>query len=108
MNPIETYLDTVKGARLVRWPFRILAAGLVGAGVLVLALAIRGAIYNLRPNALLIAVVFLPLVALLIRTCGHAALSGHMLRNPLWPFASGFVAAAWIAIVTVVIAYVTH
>ena len=108
MGTFENHLDNVNGARIVSWPFRVLATFLVAFCLFVWGLAAYQGVANGKPNAILYAVLLLPLVALIARTGGYAVFSGRVLRNPLWPFASGTVTVVWIVIMGVVVEYTSH
>ena len=108
MGTFENLLDNVNGARIVSWPFRVLATFLVAAGIFAWGGSVYQGFANGRPNGILHAVLLLPLVALLARTGGYAVFSGRVLRNPLWPFASGTVSFAWIVVMAVVLEYTSH
>ena len=96
MSPFESHLDSVDGARVVRKPFRVLAALLVAAfcfaqiGVAYLAIARHDSKFQL------IALALLPVAGLVLRSAGTACATGRVPRRPFWPFASGTVAFVWI------------
>ena len=102
VGQFDAYLDSSASARLVRWPFRGLAAILLAAATFAfLGMAYKAATHH-DLKAALNAVSCLPIAALLVRTGGGAVLFGRVVKTPLWPFASGYVALAWIAIFFVV------
>lgn len=108
MGTFENLLDSVNGARIVSWPFRVLATFLLAACIFAWGGAAYQGFANGRPNGILHAVLLLPLIALLARTCGYAVLSGRVLRNPLWPFASGTVTSVWIVVMVAIFEYTSH
>jgi hypothetical protein len=102
VDKVDAYFDTFPGARIVRWPFRILAAILVIAFSFVFLFSSYRAVANHDPVACLNAVTFLPLTALIVRTCGAATLFGRVIATPLWPFAPGYAAFIWVVVVLLV------
>ena len=96
MDNLDDTLDKASNGRVVRWPFRVLAAALLAATLF----GFFGTIYR-GTNAgdltdTFFAVVIFPQVALLSRLAGYAVWKGRVLRNPFWPFASGAVTIVWI------------
>ena len=105
MDKADTYLDTFPGARIVRWPFRLLAAVLVSAALFaLLSSAYKAAVYHDLTSALFV-LLLLPLTALLVRAGGGAVLLGRVVVAPFWPFASGYVALAWVVIFFATVKY---
>ena len=108
MDTLGASLDRTPGARLVRWPFRVLAALLVAATLF----AQFGSVYHTFAyqdmKAALVTIAFLPLTALLLRTGGGAVMSGQIVRVPEWPFASKNVAGVWVVISLVVSQYIRY
>jgi Na+-driven multidrug efflux pump len=108
MRTFENHLDNVNGARIVSWPFRVLATFLVAFCLFAWSGAAYQGFANGKPNAILYAVLLLPIIALFVPTGGYAVLSGRVLRNPMWPFASETVTFAWIVVMVVVVEYTSH
>jgi hypothetical protein len=105
VGKFDAYLDSSASARLVRWPFRILAAILLAAATFAFLGMAYKAVAHHDLKAALAAVSCLPITALLVRTGGGAMLFGRVVGTPLWPFASGYVALAWVAIFYLVVQY---
>lgn len=62
MGTFENHLDNVNGARIVSWPFRVLATFLVAACIFAWGGSVYQGLANGRPNGILHAVLLLPLV----------------------------------------------
>jgi hypothetical protein len=103
MNNIDDTLDKASNGRVVRWPFRALAAVLLAATLFgVFGTIYRGANAGDLKETLFVVVTF-PQVALLIRLAGYAVWKGRVLRNPFWPFASGAVTFVWILMSSLIV-----
>jgi hypothetical protein len=102
VDKVDAHLDNFPGARIVRWPFRNLAAILVVASSFIILVSSNRAVAHHDAIACLDAVLFLPVTALFVRTCGAAVLFGRVAATPLWPFAQGYAAFVWVLVVLVV------
>jgi hypothetical protein len=96
MSRFESHLDTVDGARVVRWPFRVLAALLVAAVCFAQISLAYLAIARNDSRSQLLALALLPITGLILRSAGAACATSRVPRRPFWPFASGTVAFVWV------------
>ena len=99
-------LDSYLSERVACWPFRLLAAILVGAGLLALIQPAFSAIIRHDPRSAAFEIAILPVPALLIRSAGFAVISGRLIANPLWPFASGRVFYVWAILAFLVLRFI--
>ena len=105
MQSFDEILDSTNRGRAVRWPFRLLAAIIV-LGALFAALgSVYTAIRHKDLRAALFALSSIPIAALVARLGGYAVWKGSVIRNPVWPFASGSTALVWVLIAWIVISY---
>ena len=102
MHSYDAIVNSPRGGRAIRWPFRALAAVVVL--VIVLATLASGYVafshHDLR--AAVLALSLAPMAALVGRLGAQVVLRGTVTQNPNWPFASGAAASAWILIALVV------
>ena len=105
MSRFEAYLASAESVRVVRWPFRVLAAMLVAAASFAQISATYLAIAHHETKSALCALALLPIAALIVRTAGLSSLVGRVPVRPLWPFTSGAIALAWIVLLLLAIKY---
>ena len=96
MQDWDETLDRSPGARVVRWPFRLLAAVIVLCGLFATLTTTYAALRYTDLKAALFALSMLPIAVLVGRLGSYVAWKGRVLRSPLWPFASGSVAFVWV------------
>jgi hypothetical protein len=105
MQNFDEILDKSNRGRVVRWPFRVLAALIVLGAAFAAWAAASAALRRGDLRAALYTVSFLPIVALVGRLGGYVVWKGHVLRNPYWPFASGSVASVWVLLALIILSY---
>ena len=108
MESFEQRLEKDPNGRVVRWPFRILAALLLGA----IGFILSGGFYRLSeaPTVLdaLLVFVMLPLALVIGRTVGYVVWKGRVLHNLYWPFPSGLVLLVWIGLFNFIVYQLSH
>ncbi|MCP3907509.1 MAG: hypothetical protein GY712_05775 [Oceanicoccus sp.] len=96
-------MDSSSNIQVVRWPFRVLAMLFLFATLFVFLTTSYLGFFGGNLKMALIAIVILPLVALLGRLVGQIAIRGHVPSSPFWPFATGAVAFVWVVLFLVVV-----
>jgi hypothetical protein len=108
MESFEQRLEKDRNGRVVRWPFRILAALLFGA----FGFALLGGVYRFigAPSVLgaLLIFVMLPLAVFMGRTVGCVVWKGRVPHNLYWPFPSGLVLSVWIGLFNFIVYQLSH
>jgi hypothetical protein len=108
MDSFDQTLDQTRTGRVVRWPFRVLAALLLGTMVLVFLGGIYRVVVAPTVMGALCVFVMFPLVILNGRVVGYVVWKGRVLRNPFWPFPSGLVLLVWIGLFTFITLQLKH
>lgn len=100
---LNAYLAQTPDAAVVSWPIRVVGAVLFLLSVGAEAIALYTAFAHHQLRFALYSVALLPMVALIFRSVGYAVVHGRVPAMPLWPFASGKVAFAWVMTAFVVV-----
>ena len=98
---METQSQSAKPMASVRWPFRILAALIVLAGVLAIIGGIVAGWSRRAPWSKWQLLANLPGVLSLVRLAWFAAINGRSPANPSWPFASDRILFIYMAVLMV-------
>jgi hypothetical protein len=97
MQSYEEILLYSRRRSAIRWPFRLLALVIVAVALFVALGSAYIAFTRKDLRAALLALAAAPLAALIARLGVYAVWTGRVGADPYWPFASGSVAAVWIA-----------
>ena len=108
MDSFEQRLESDPDGRVVRWPFRILAALLLGVFGFVLFFGIYQFIEAPTVLVALLVFVMLPLAVIIGRTVGCVVWKGRALHNLYWPFPSGLVLLVWIGLFNFIVYQLSH